>query len=79
MAVIKKVVAPVVKVIRQHAPMIGTVVGGVIGGIAGIPAGPAGMVAGAKAGAAIGSQIGIAAQFAVASCIPQNSLTIKCT
>jgi hypothetical protein len=78
-AVIKKVVAPVVKVIRQHAPMIGTVVGGVIGGIAGIPAGPAGMLAGAQAGATVGSQIGIAAQFAVASCIPEKSLTIKCT
>ena len=65
------IVKPVIKVTKVAAPYIGAAVGGTTGFIAG---GPAGAWAGAKLGAKIGS----VAQAAFKSCIPHDSLRLRC-
>ena len=68
---VQKIVKPVVQALKKSGPYIGAAVGAAVGGFFG---GPAGAFAGAKLGYTVGS----VAQTVLNSCIPKNTLRIKC-
>lgn len=77
--IVKKIVAPVVNVIRKHGTEIGAAIGAVAGGVAGfVSGGPAGIWPGANTGFEAGRSIGSMAQSIIKACIPEDCMKIRC-